>query len=41
MVWGGIFLPGIPVAELSEEVFAWLKSGKEYWPGDGPDTLPF
>lgn len=36
-----VYLPGYPVAELSEEVFSWLRSGKEFWNGEGPDMLPF
>lgn len=38
-----IYLPGYPVAELSEEAQGWLQSAKEFWglKSEDPKTLPF
>lgn len=38
-----IYLPGYPVAELSEEAQGWIQSAKEFWgpKNEDPKTLPF
>lgn len=36
-----IYLPGYPLADLPEEAWAWVRSGRQFWNGQTMDKLPF